>query len=272
MSEWQSGYVMTNGIRTHYTRTGGDKPPLVLAHGSTDSGLCWTRVAKELEADYDVIMPDSRGHGFSEAPKDGYNPDERAADLADLIRALGLGKPIVGGHSMGGAAAFYLAAEYPGLVRAAILEDPPFWAAAGAPPTPDQLARREAMRQRAAEQAGLSRDELIALCHQRNPVWHDDEVSPWADAKMRVSPRHLNAGVVQARLSWREAIRKIDCPALLITADPALGAIITPEQSAEAAEVAPSFTVANIPHAGHNIRREQFEAYMSAVKAFLARF
>ena len=41
--DWRSGYVETNGIRLHYTRTGGDKPPLVLAHGVTDAGPCWTR-------------------------------------------------------------------------------------------------------------------------------------------------------------------------------------------------------------------------------------
>ena len=269
MPEWTSGFVTTNGIRTQYTRTGGNKPPLVLAHGSTDSGLCFTRVAKVLEADYDVIMPDSRGHGLTEAPAEGYNSDERAADLADFIRALGLERPIVGGHSMGAAATFYLAAGYPDLVRAAILEDPPFFEPG--PPTPEQLARRAAMRQRAAEQEGLSRDEMIALGRRRNPVWHEDEVSPWADAKMRVSQQHLNANAVGSRQSWRDAIRKIACPTLLITADSALGAIITPELAAEAAALAPSFQVVRVAGAGHNIRRESFDAYMEAFRAFLAR-
>ena len=269
MPEWTSGDVITNGIRTHYTRTGGDKQPLILAHGSTDAGLCWTRVAKELEADYDIIMPDSRGHGLSDAPESGYNTDERAVDLAGLIRALGLEKPIVGGHSMGAAATYSLAAGYPDLVRAAIIEDPPFFEPG--PPTPEMLARRAAMRQRAAEQEGLSRDELIALCHKRNPVWHDDEVSPWADAKMRVSPRHLNATALGSRHSWRDAFRKIVCPTLLVTADPALGAIITPELAAEAAGIAPNVKVVRIEGAGHNIRRERFDDYMEALRAFLAR-
>ena len=47
MSEpWQSAFSNTNGIRLHYTRTGGAKPPLVLAHGITDDGLCWSPVAE----------------------------------------------------------------------------------------------------------------------------------------------------------------------------------------------------------------------------------
>jgi pimeloyl-ACP methyl ester carboxylesterase len=82
MSEWQQGDVLTNGIRMHYYRTGGDKPQVVLAHGFSDSGLCWTPVARELEADYDVIMIDARGHGLSEAPTSGYSPKNMGADLA----------------------------------------------------------------------------------------------------------------------------------------------------------------------------------------------
>jgi hypothetical protein len=57
MSNWFSGDVDANGVRIHYYRTGGEKPPLVLSHGATDSGRCWTRVARDLESDYDVIMP-----------------------------------------------------------------------------------------------------------------------------------------------------------------------------------------------------------------------
>ena len=55
MAQWQSGDVTANGIKVHYTRTGGDKPPLVLNHGATDNGLCWTPVATALEAEYDVV-------------------------------------------------------------------------------------------------------------------------------------------------------------------------------------------------------------------------
>ena len=60
-----SGDVVANGIKIHYYRTGGDKPPVVLSHGATDDGLCWTRVTLALEAEYDVIMPDARGHGYA---------------------------------------------------------------------------------------------------------------------------------------------------------------------------------------------------------------
>src|SRR5262245_60062606 len=73
MNQWSSQDVTANGITIHYYRTGnGDKPALVLSHGASDSGLCWTRLTRALEADYDVIMPDARGHGLSDAPATGY--------------------------------------------------------------------------------------------------------------------------------------------------------------------------------------------------------
>src|SRR2546427_11475061 len=89
MPDWFSDDVTANGMRIHYYRTGGDKPPLVLSHGATDSGLCWTRVARALESNYDVILPDARGHGSSDAPPSGDASSDRAADLAGLIDALG---------------------------------------------------------------------------------------------------------------------------------------------------------------------------------------
>ena len=56
---WTDGYVMANGIRLHYWRTGGAKPPLIMAHGSSDDGLCWTNLAKEFTDRYELAIPAS---------------------------------------------------------------------------------------------------------------------------------------------------------------------------------------------------------------------
>ena len=89
MTGWMDGYVKSNGIRIHYYRTGGDKPPLVLNHGAMDDGLCWTRVARVLEQDYDVIMLDARGHGLSDSGQGDYRPETRARFMSrSPLRAL----------------------------------------------------------------------------------------------------------------------------------------------------------------------------------------
>src|SRR5262249_57398656 len=125
MTPWQSGDVSANGIRLHYTRTGGDKPPVVLAHGFSDDGLCWTPVAEALAPDYDITMVDARGHGLSDAPPQSYGPSDQAADIAGVVGALGLRRPPVLGHSMGAATALAPAGVYPDLPRPIPLADPP---------------------------------------------------------------------------------------------------------------------------------------------------
>src|SRR6188472_332149 len=126
MAHWFEGTVHANGIAIHYTRTGGAKPPVVLSHGLTDNGACWTRVARALENDYDLIMPDARGHGQSEAPEHGYRTEDRAADLIGLIEQLQLDRLALIGHSMGGESSAMAAARITHLLRAVILEDPAF--------------------------------------------------------------------------------------------------------------------------------------------------
>ena len=54
MALWQDGDVAVEEGKLHYYRTGGNKPPLILLHGITDSGLCWTRFAESLENEFDI--------------------------------------------------------------------------------------------------------------------------------------------------------------------------------------------------------------------------
>ena len=83
-------------------------------------------VARALEADYDVIMPDSRGHGSSSAPEHGYSYDNLAADVLGFFDALNLSNAILVGHSMGGMTAAVAASLNPKRLCGVVLVDPPF--------------------------------------------------------------------------------------------------------------------------------------------------
>jgi pimeloyl-ACP methyl ester carboxylesterase len=266
MAQWTTGDVVTNGISMHYYRTGGDKPAVVLAHGVTDSGLCWRPVAGILQADYDIVMVDARGHGLSRAPLSGYRYDDMAADLAGLAHALHLHKPALVGHSMGAATVAAAAAAFPGLARCAVLEDPP-WIIGDRSQT-EREARAERFRAQLSEQQRKTRDELIALCRAQSPSWLEHELEAWAEAKLQVSPYvvELMSGTPQ---DWRKVAATIDCPVLLITADPERGGIVTPEVAQEAGTLLRAGRVTRIQGAGHNVRREGFQQYMAAICAFL---
>jgi N-formylmaleamate deformylase len=268
---WQVGYVEANGLRLHYTRTGGDKPPLVLAHGVTDAGPCWSPVAEALAPAYDVIMIDARGHGHSDAPERGYGPAEQADDLAGVIMGLELDRPAILGHSMGAATALVLAGAYPDLPSAILLEDPPAWWTARSGSRAES-ERRTAMKERAIALKQKSHEELIAGQRAEQPGWSDVELEPWAEAKQRFSPNVLSVFDEDnaVGIDWPAVLSRISCPALLITGDPERGAIVTEESAAALKVFVPHLEIAHIPGAGHNIRRDQFTRYMDVIRPFLS--
>lgn len=270
MAEWASGTVQANGITIHYIRTGGAKPPLVLAHGMSDNGLCWTPVARVFESQFDVIMPDARGHGRSDAPERGYESADHAADLHGLIAALGLERPALLGHSMGAATSIVLAGTYPDLTRCVVLEDPPArWMVDPAVPVIDE-ARRNRWRDWLTSYQTQTREELIAK-QRAESGWPEDELGPWADAKLQVRLAAAGAGDGPP-LDWTKVVRQITCPILLVTGDPAQGALVSPEDAAVFEQLVPRTRIAYIAGAGHNIRREKRQEYLDVVGGFLREF
>jgi N-formylmaleamate deformylase len=270
MPDWFSGDVVANGIKIHYYRTGGDKPVVVLSHGATDNGLCWTRLTRALETDYDVIMPDARGHGLSDAPASGYTSVEHAADLAGLIQALGLDRPAVGGHSMGAATTLQLVASRPDIARCAILEDPPIWVGDARPQRPGTGDPRAEMRRQVTTAHTAGPQAAMALGRAAFPLWAEDEFGVWAEAKQQVSLDFLDRPGGVPGQDWQQLLPRVTCPTLLITSDPERGGIVTPEAAEAARQLLPGLQVARLTGAGHNIRREQFEAFVTAVQTFLA--
>jgi N-formylmaleamate deformylase len=283
MSDWFSGDVVANGIKIHYYRTGGDKPTVVLSHGFSDNGLCWIRLAKALEAEYDLIMPDARGHGLSDAPQTGYDDQGRAADLAGLVEALKLDKPALMGHSMGAATTAMAAAQYPELAGCIILEDPP-WFGEDSPRArhrlnlspEEQKAEAEKRRAEILERKSKTVEEIAAAGSERSPMWDEIEFGPWAESKQQLSPNAIGLFGRQ-RAHWTEVVPKIACPTRLVIGDPGLvtgdpgqQAIVTPTTAKEAAKANSLIEVVQLKGAGHNIRREQFEGFVEAVKTFLA--
>jgi pimeloyl-ACP methyl ester carboxylesterase len=71
---------------------------------------------------------------------------------------------------------------------------------------------------------------------------------------------------------WQELVAGFQVPVLLLCGgDQAKGRIVSAETAAEAASICPTLEVATFPDAGHNVRREAFAGYLSAVSAFLDR-
>ncbi|HXD57074.1 MAG TPA: alpha/beta hydrolase [Thermoleophilaceae bacterium] len=109
-------FVDAGGLRMHVAEAGsGD--PVVMLHGWPENWWCWRKLIPGLAERYRVICPDLRGFGWSDAPPRGYEKEQLAADVAELLDTLGLHDVRLIGHDWGGVAGFILCVRRPDLVR-----------------------------------------------------------------------------------------------------------------------------------------------------------
>ena len=94
------------------------------------------------------------------------------------------------------------------------------------------------------------------------------ELEHWANSKLRFDVKIkelLHPGDYDS-INFRGLMRRIACPALLLSGNKALGAAATAEEIAQLKDDLPQLQVIRIPDAGHNIRREQFDQYIAILE------
>jgi pimeloyl-ACP methyl ester carboxylesterase len=261
MTGWRAHRCNANGIEVHYVRTGGDKLPVVLLHGLSGSGACWTALARALADDYDVVMPDARGHGDSDVPDSGYRYEDLAADVVGLLDALDLSAPVLLGHSMGGMTAALVASENPGRLRGLVLADPTFL-------TPERQREVHASDVAAQHRRLLERprDEVLAELRARHGRRSAELVELIADARLRTDIRAFDV-LTPPNPEYRALIRALEVPGLLVFGE--AGAVVTREVAEALATLNPRLKIEQIAEAGHGLPYDQPERFAAAVRAFL---
>ena len=267
-SQWQQSDIPVKNGYLHYYRTGhGEKEPIILVHGFSDHGLCWTPVARELEKNYDVIMPDMKSHGLS-ARINEEEPINMALDLVNLIQSLGLSHPIIVGHSMGAMIAFQVGIEYPNVAKALVLEDPPWLVS----PQGKDNKPEEGMMEWARKLPFQSMEELEAINRRDHPTWTEEMIHLMSESKKQFDPTLIDLllkSLRRNRSEWVSTIATIRVPLLLFTGNPELGAIVTDKVAARIHQLNPKIQIKNIPDVGHLIRFDKFDEFMSALTSFL---
>jgi pimeloyl-ACP methyl ester carboxylesterase len=109
-----------------HLRGDGRKPTVVLLHGKNFSGAYWAQTAKFLQSrGYGVLIPDQIGFGKSSKPAHyQFSFAQLADNTRALIQKLGIEKPIIVGHSMGGMLATRYALMYGDAIERLILVNP----------------------------------------------------------------------------------------------------------------------------------------------------
>lgn len=121
--------------------------PIVFVHGFTMDHRSWQPQVEFFKKNFRVLVPDSRGHGLSEAPETGYSRDDRAEDLLKLFNHLNISRIHLVGLSMGGTTAIGFALKYQDRLASLTLIDS---GAAGYAPSArisriDQIAREKGL-------------------------------------------------------------------------------------------------------------------------------
>jgi len=115
-----SSTVDLDTLRLRVLHWPGDpsRPAFLLLHGLASNARFWELVAPALaDAGHNVWAPDLRGHGQSEKPEVGYDFETIASDIAGLVGALGIDRPVLGGHSWGAMVALEYAVRAPAVRR-----------------------------------------------------------------------------------------------------------------------------------------------------------
>jgi acetyltransferase/esterase len=126
------GNLTVNGARLYYEQR-GTGPGLVFIPGGLVDSAHYAEVAELLAGTFTVLTYDRRGNASSLRPAGWYSTTigEQADDVAGLIESLGLAPCAVWGGSLGGLVLLELLARRPGLVRAAIVHEPPLFSVLG---------------------------------------------------------------------------------------------------------------------------------------------
>jgi len=268
----QSATIALPAGRFHYLSWGAERtelPPMVLLHGITSSALSWVRVGPALAERYHVYALDMRGHGESIKPAAGaYSLRHAADDAAAFIEALGLERPVLIGHSWGGATAIVLASGAGSLkpiphLAQVILEDPAHAFGRGNP------AERIAFY---TQDIGRPADVLLPEITASNPGWTTADIEGKIDALQKVTREAVASVFVEAGQAGEllPFLSQIAASTLLIRADAALGTTLTDADWEQARRYLPAHSRAvQIEGATHNIHRSTFEAFMHAVNGFL---
>ncbi|MEL6976020.1 MAG: alpha/beta hydrolase [Bacteroidota bacterium] len=115
--------MIIDSINIHAV-VGGTGEPLLLLHGAPESHVMWRDLAPKLAKNFTVIVPDLRGYGRSDKPRNGdYSKRRMAKDQVELMKGLGYDSFLIASHDRGSHVARRLAKDYPKAAKKMVIMD-----------------------------------------------------------------------------------------------------------------------------------------------------
>lgn len=284
----QSRFYDSRGLRLHYLDWGNAGAPLlILLHGGLEHARVWDQLARQLSADWQVVVPDLRGHGDSDWSTGGaYAIPDFVPDIAALVTELGDRPASLVAHSLGGNIAIHYTALFPeNVTRLCVIEGLGFSPEARA--KRDKKPRREQLREwvdrvrkldqreptsypsvEAAVQRLMGHDPLLSQELAEYVCQHG--LKPNGEGQLRWKYDHRVRGFGSAEVASVEPSdlwQTIECPVLLMHGAQSWAS--NPQQDGRAGHF-PRAQVVSIEGAGHNLHHHQPQVFMQHLQAFLA--
>lgn len=277
--------IPVGSVRLNVAVSGPDNgPPLVLLHGVTRRWQTFLPILPVLQARWRVVAFDFPGHGRSEPAADGdYHVVGYVRAAVAFLRRAVSEPAVVYGHSLGAMVTAAVAAEVPERVRAIVLEDPPF-------DTMGERIRRTPLHSyfAGAQPLAGSQEPVPELASR---VADLEFVHPETGVAKRLGDlrdaaavrftasclRRLDPGVLEPIVAGRwldgydrdSLLRQIQCPVLLMQADPAAGGMLTDEDAAAVSALVADCTHVRLRGAGHLLHWERTQELSNVVTSFL---
>jgi pimeloyl-ACP methyl ester carboxylesterase len=253
-------YVKANGLNMYYEEYGSGEP-LILIHGGLAIGSVFEPQIPVFSKQFRVIAPDSRGHGKTDNPSGEFSYRLMAEDMAALIRALGLQRPLICGWSDGGQIALELGMHYPDLIQCLVV---------GAAWYRFSQSYQTLLKAMGFESAGVVNIEKMK---QAMPQF-TDMLRAWHSPVH--GPDHWETLVTHISTMWwtplnytAEDFQKIKIPMLILIGD--RDQMIPVEEAAEMYRFIQGAELAIVPNADHSLPRIRPELFSTIVADFLLR-
>ena len=202
-------YADLDGLRLYYERSGKGEPELLFIPGWCCDHTAFQPQFDHFSTTHVVTSFDLRGVGLSDKPDGGYGIPDFADDVARFCAAVGIERPVVVGHSLGGMIAVELAARHPSVPRALVLVDP-----GPIDPLPPTVKLFESLVE---QLAGPSGEEVRNLyVHQMGA--RDPELAQWIVDLMCGVPLPIATAVIRGVCRWNGVgpFRLCSVPVLLL--------------------------------------------------------
>lgn len=262
--------IMIDGLTFNYIEA-GTGPALILIHGSMSDYREWSKQIGSFAQHYHVIAYSRRYHWPNLPASDtDASLDRQVSDLLEIMKATGISKAHIVGHSLGGAIALVFTLRHPELVQSLTLAEPAVSGVLSKMPENDTVLKESQMiRARMKEVFATGNAEPIVKTYAMHVAPGDFEKATPEERNMLIE----NANAFQMDFTSQrspftcEDAQKIKVPVLVLCGDQSpMGLQRIAETTARCIKGA---KFVRISQATHWLQHDQPQLFNEEVFAFL---